>query len=77
MEGNGMGEQYLNPHQSVSGAPSEYDMKLAGAIEEIFGRNVHDLPGLLDGLNSANVVAPDGQPWTEQSLTAHLRTLGG
>ena len=71
-----MADNYLNPHQSRRRPLTQYDMKLAGAIEEIFGRGTHDLAGLLAELNAANVVAPDGKPWTEASLTAHLRPFG-
>jgi hypothetical protein len=71
-----MSENYLNPHQTRRGPVSAYDDKLAGAIEEIFGRGAHDLAGLLDGLNRSDVVARDGQPWTETSLLEHLKPYG-
>lgn len=71
-----MAENYLNPHQSRRRPLTEYDMKLAAAIEDIFGRGTQDLAGLLAELNAANVVAPDGRPWTEDSLTAQLRPFG-
>jgi hypothetical protein len=67
---------YLEPHQSRQGQPSAYEVKLAGAIEEIFGRRTHDLPGLLAELNSAGLTAPDGRPWAEESFTAEMHRLG-
>lgn len=71
-----MTERYLNPHQSRRGPVSEYDDRLACAIEEIFSRGVHDLAGLLDGLNHSDVVASDGKPWTEAALRGHLEPYG-
>lgn len=67
---------YLEPHQSRQGPPSPYEVKLAGAIEEAFGRGTHDLPGLLAELKSAGLAAPDGRPFTEESFTAEMHRLG-
>lgn len=71
-----MAWSYLEPHQSRQGPPTPYESKLAGAIEEIFGRGVHDLDGLLTELNAAGITAPDGRPWTERSFTEQLNRLG-
>lgn len=67
---------YLEPHQSRDSAPTAYEMKLAGAIEEIFGRGIHDLPGLLAELNAAGLTAPNGAAWTEESFTTEMHRLG-
>jgi hypothetical protein len=67
---------YLEPHQSRNGQPSPYEAKLAGAIEEIFGRGTHDLAGLLAELGGAGLVAPDGRPWAEESFTSEMHRLG-
>jgi hypothetical protein len=67
---------YLEPMQSRPAPPSAYETKLAGAIEEIFGRGIHDLPGLLAELNDAGLLSPDGGPWNEQSFTAEMHRLG-
>ena len=69
-------DQYLNPRQSRPGEPGPYETRLAGAIEEVFGSGVHDLPGLVTGLNDRSLFAPDGAPWTEQTFTAEMRRLG-
>lgn len=67
---------YLEPHQTRNGQPSAYEVKLAGAIEEIFGHGTHDLTGLLAELNGNGPTAPNGQPWTEDSFTTEMRRLG-
>ncbi len=68
--------QYLEPCQAGAVQPAPYDLKLAGAIEEVFGSGRHSLPGLLDGLNDLGIAAPDGEPWTEATLVAELQRLG-
>lgn len=67
---------YLEKHQSRLAEPTPYERKLAGAIEEIFGRGAHDLPALLAGLTEGGITAPDGTPWTEESFTREMRRLG-
>ena len=67
---------YLNARQSRDGEPTPYETRLAGAVEEVFGSGVHDLSGLVAGLNERGLAAPDGAPWTEQSFTAEMQRLG-
>lgn len=71
-----MPEQYLEVHQTHPEPISAYEMKLSGAIMEVFGRGVHDLPGLTEGLNGMGLHAPDGNPWTEDTFRAEMRRLG-
>lgn len=71
-----MPERYLEEHQTHPHPISPYEHKLSGAIMEVFGRGVHDLPGLVEGLNGLGLNAPDGAPWTAESLRAEMRRLG-
>jgi hypothetical protein len=71
-----MPEQYLDPHQTHPHPITPYEAKLSGAIMEVFGRGVHDLPGLVDGLNGLGLNAPDGSAWTEETFRAEMRRLG-
>lgn len=71
-----MSTGYPKAHQSRHAPPSEYEMKLAGAIEEVFRNGTHDLPGLLAELANAGLVAPDGRAWTEESFAAEMHRLG-
>lgn len=69
-------DQYLVTHQTRTADPTAYELKLAGAIEEVFGTGRHDLPGLLSGLNDMGVLAPGGAPWSEESFRAEMQRLG-
>jgi hypothetical protein len=71
-----MAWNYLEPHQARQAAPTPYETKLAGALEEIFGRTVHDLPGVLAELNAAGSTGPDGRAWSEESFTTEMARLG-
>ncbi|MGK5113378.1 MULTISPECIES: recombinase-like helix-turn-helix domain-containing protein [unclassified Geodermatophilus] len=71
-----MPEQYLEEHQTHPDPISPYEQKLSGAIMEVFGRGVHDLPGLIEGLNGLGLNAPDGSSWNEDNFRAEMRRLG-
>ncbi len=71
-----MPEQYLETHQTHPDQISPYESKLSGAIMEVFGRGVHELPGLLDGLNAMGLNAPDGGQWYEENFRSEMRRLG-
>jgi hypothetical protein len=71
-----MPEQYLDAHQTHPHPISPYEAKLSGAIMEVFGRGVHELPGLLDGLNAMGLSAPDGGQWNEENFRSEMRRLG-
>jgi hypothetical protein len=66
---------HLQPRQASPNAPTQYDLKLAGAIEEIFGTGRHDLVSLVDGLNELGVPAPGGDVWTPESFTTEIHRL--
>lgn len=67
---------YLVEHQARSAPPTPYEIKLAGAIEEVFGSGRHDLDGLVDGLNQLGIQAPDGQPWTAEAFRVEMERMG-
>jgi hypothetical protein len=69
-------DQYLTVRQSRDGEPTPYEIRLAGAVEEVFGSGVHDLAGLVTGLNDRGLFAPDGASWTAQTFTAEMQRLG-
>ncbi len=70
-----MTTNYLEPFQARTAEPSAYEMKLAGAIEEVFGTGRHDLPGLVAGLNELGIPAPGGDAWTADSYVHEIRRL--
>ncbi len=71
-----MTNQYLVKHQTRKADPTAYEVKLAGAIEEVFGSGRHDLAGLVTGLNDMGVLGPGGAPWTEESFRTEIQRLG-
>lgn len=66
----------LDPHQSRTRAPTDWEMSLAGAIEDAFGRGHHDLPGLVAALNASRIRPREGGTWTEANFAALMRELG-
>jgi hypothetical protein len=71
-----MTDLYLVEHQARTSDPTAYEVKLSGAIEEVFGVGRHDLAGLVSGLNDMGVLGPGGQPWTEESFRDEMQRLG-
>lgn len=72
-----MPDLYLDPAQSRLGKPlSPYEKKLSGALAEVFGEGTHDLAGVISGLNTLGLHAPDGAPWDESRFRAEMRRLG-
>ena len=67
---------YLVVHQSRSADPTPYEMKLAGSMEEVFGRGDHSLEALIAGLNDLGIPGPDGKPWTAEMFTHLMARLG-
>ena len=67
---------YLNPHQSRDREPVDWQNLLGDAIERAFAAGVHDLSGLVERLNDAQVPAPNGQPWTAELYEREMKRLG-
>lgn len=51
-----MPEQYLDANQSRVGPPNPYELKLAGALSEIFASGSHELPAVISGLNNPGLM---------------------
>jgi len=66
----------LEPVQSRHRDITSYEHALADELEAIFGRGVHDLPGLVAALNETGVRPPDGTDWTTESFTTEIARLG-
>ncbi len=70
------GERELIVWQTRPAVPSDYEMSLASALEQIFAQRTYDLPDIVAALNRDGVRTPDGQLWTEQNFQTHIRELG-
>ncbi|MEV4730027.1 recombinase-like helix-turn-helix domain-containing protein [Saccharopolyspora sp. NPDC049426] len=66
----------LEPVQTRLGPTTSYADAFGDELEAIYGRGVHDLPGVVAALNEAGVRPADGSDWTEQTLTGELAHLG-
>lgn len=63
-------------HQTIDAPQTVYQNALADALEKIFATGTHDLPAVIGALNAANVKAPDGAAWTEESFRAVMADYG-
>ena len=64
-------------HQTqVDGAPGDYALALADRLEEIFGRGIHDLDGIVEALNRDGPAPPSGESWTAELFEAEMTRLG-
>jgi hypothetical protein len=67
---------YLDPHQSRTHEPTQWQMELASAIEAIFAKGAQSLEALVGELNASRVKPPDGGLWTAEKYTTLMRELG-
>ena len=63
---------YRNQFES----PGAYETALCGALFDILGRGMHDLPAIVDALNAKGVRPPQGEQWTEALFVAEMDRLG-
>lgn len=66
---------YNDTHQARSAAPTSYESLLGDSIERAFAAGIHDLPGLVQYLNTAGPSGPNGQPWTAQTYQQEMARL--
>jgi hypothetical protein len=67
---------YLEPHQTRTQAPSDWEMELSSAIENAFSKGAHELDELVAALNASRVRPRTGGGWTAENFTALMRELG-
>jgi len=63
-------------HQCRNWEESPYTKALGDALEGLFDRKVHDLDGIVAGLNEAGVKPPEGETWTADLFRAEMARLG-
>ena len=64
------------PTSAATGEETPYTKALGDALESLFDRKIHDLDGVVAGLNDAGVEPPDGGSWTAERFTAEMARLG-
>ena len=62
--------------QTRAKPPTDHENALADALQDMFAREIYELPEIVAGLNEAGIPAPDGEPWTPDSFEAAMRDLG-
>ncbi len=67
---------YLEPNQSRSAPPTEFENQLGDAIESAYAAGVHDLEGLVGRLNADGPPPPDNEQWTAARFTTLMAELG-
>ena len=64
-------------HQTqVNAAPGSYAAALADRLEEIFGRDIHDLDGIVAALNEDGPAPEGAESWTAEIFEAEMTRLG-
>jgi hypothetical protein len=67
---------YLEPHQARTRKPTAYEDLLGDSIERAFAAGHHELDALLQYLNTAGPLGPDGQPWSAENFQSEMARLG-
>jgi len=63
-------------HQCRDWEETSYTKALGDALEELFDREIHDLDGIVVGLNEAKVKPPEGGTWNVDLFQAEMARLG-
>ncbi len=63
-------------HQHRTAPPTAYENLLGDSIERAFAQGIHELPALVDYLNTAGPSGPDAQAWTPASFEREMARLG-
>lgn len=67
---------YLDPHQTRTHEPTQWQQELANAIESVFVKGARELDEVVAGLNGTRVRPPNGADWTPENFTTLMRELG-
>jgi nitrite reductase/ring-hydroxylating ferredoxin subunit len=59
---------YNETHQTRSNEPTAHESLLGDSIERAYAQGIHDLEALVNYLNQAGPPAPNGEPWTGETL---------
>jgi Recombinase-like helix-turn-helix domain len=67
---------YLEPRQSRTGAPTDWEQELANVIEAIFAKRSWELDQVVAGLNRSRIRPPTGGEWTKENFQTVMKELG-
>jgi hypothetical protein len=69
-------DRYLQPHQARTRPPTNFEDLLGDSIERGFAAGHWEIDALVQYLNQAGPMGPNGQPWTSESFQSTIKTLG-
>ena len=69
-----MEERFI--HRTLAAEPTPEEAALSNAIVRILSQSIHDLSGIVKGLNESPLEAPGGGAWDEASFRAAIGRLG-
>ena len=81
-ESAGKGQIYNPPErelivwQTRPAAPTEFELTLAAALEQLFAQRIYELPDIVAALNRDGPRTREGAAWTEANFVATFRELG-
>ena len=64
------------PWQTRPAPPTEYEVLLTNALEQIFGEGIHGLSGIVGRLNEVGMRDPSGSAWTAEGFQREMARLG-
>ena len=67
---------YTEWRQSIDRAPTEWEIALASAVEDAFGKGRTELGALVEALNNSRVRPREGGTWTAERFVATMDELG-
>lgn len=62
--------------QTRTAPPTDFELTLAAALEQIFTQKIYALPDIVAALNRDGVRTREGAAWTENNFVATFRELG-
>ncbi len=62
--------------QTRPALPSDFELTLVAALEQIFAQKIYALPDIAAALNRDGMRTRDGAAWTEDNFVATFRELG-
>jgi hypothetical protein len=62
--------------QTRPALPTDFELTLAAALEQVFAQKIYALPDIVAALNRDGVRTREGEAWTEANFVATFRELG-
>jgi len=67
---------YMERWQAGTGTASPYEAALGDALEETFGKGIHELAGIVAALNEKGLKTPAGESWSVENFPETMEQFG-